>query len=175
MTTITVHHKPADLLRLGFHAGLRSPSLKWALLVVAVVVLGINLRQQQSHLDPVSLVAIVLTTALFTAGALILTLALITLSTLLQNRTGSPAAEAQTYSVTEGGLARHSASSETLLKWGGARRLHKSKSAILVGVGRSSYFILPRHSFERTEEFDSFWHAIQRLAPDKSLERARER
>jgi len=174
MTTITVHHKPADLLRLGFYAGLRSRSLKWTLAVLAVAILGINLRQQQSHLDPISLVAIVLTTALFTGVAFVLMLALVTLTTLGQNRRGSPAAEAHNYSVTEAGLARHSKSSETLLKWGGARRLHKSKAAILVGVGTSSYFILPRHSFGSDEEFESFWRAIQRLAPDKSLERTRE-
>jgi YcxB-like protein len=165
VTTITVRHKPTDLLRLGLYSTLRRASLKLTLLAVAVVVFGINLNERDSPLDAFSLFAIILTTAIFTAGALIFMLALILLSTLLRNRRGSPAAEVQAYSVTDTGLSRQSATSETLLKWGGARSLHKNKSAIYVGVSATSYFVLPRRSFANDQEYESFWDSIQKLAP----------
>jgi len=171
VTTITVRHKPTDLLRLGLYATLRSPALRWTLPALAVALLGINLHQQRSHLDPITLIAIALTTAIFTGGAFILMLALIPLCTLLQNQKRSPATEAHTYCLTDAGLTRQSASSETLLKWGGARSLHKSKAAIYVGVSATSYFILPRHSFASDEEYRLFWNTIQKLAPNNALER----
>jgi hypothetical protein len=162
---ITVRHKPTDLLRLALYAALRSVSLKLTLLAVALVVLGIDLNEHNSPLDSFSLFAILLTTAIFTAGALVFMLALVLLSTLVRNRKGSPAAEVHAYSVTDSGLSRQSATSETLLKWGGARSLHKNKSAIYVGVSATSYFILPRHSFADDQEYRSFWNSIQKLAP----------
>jgi|ERR1700733_8430239 len=165
VTTITVRHKPTDLLRFGLYVTLRGASLKWTLLAVAVITVGINFNHLKSHLGLVSLVAIILTTAIFTAGAFILLLALTLLSTLVRNRSGSPAAETHAYSVTDAGLSRQSASSEALLKWGGARSLHKNKSAIYVGVSETAYFILPRHSFVDDQEYQSFWNSIQKLAP----------
>jgi hypothetical protein len=165
VTTITVRHKPTDLLRLGLYSTLRRASLKLTLLAVAVVVFGINLNERDAPLDAFSLFAIILTTAIFTAGALVFMLALILVSTLLRNRRGSPAAEVQTYSVTDTGLSRQSATSETLLKWGGARSLHKNKNAIYVGVSATSYFVLPRRSFANDQEYESFWDSIQTLAP----------
>lgn len=164
MTTITVRHKPGDLLRLGVFATLRSASLKWTLLAVALVVFGISLNEHDSPLNSFSLVAIILTTVLFTAGALVFILALILLSTLLRNRRGSPAAETHSYSVTDAGLSRKSASSETLIKWGGARSLHKDKRVIYVGISASSYFVLPRRSFADEQEYEALWDAIQKLA-----------
>ena len=65
---ITVRHKPTDLLRLALYAALRSVSLKLTLLAVALVVLGIDLNEHNSPLDSFSLFAILLTTAVFTAG-----------------------------------------------------------------------------------------------------------
>jgi hypothetical protein len=105
----------------------------------------------------------VVTTAIFTSGALAFMLALILLSTLARNRRGSPAAEVQAYAVTDAGLSRQSATSETLIKWGGARSLHRNRSAIYVGVSAASYFILPRRSFADDQEYGSFWDSIQRL------------
>jgi hypothetical protein len=164
VTTITVRHRPTDLLRLGLYTTLRRASLKWILLAVALVVFGVNLNEQDAPLDGFGLLAIVVTTAIFTAGALVFMLALILLSTLARNRRGSPAAELQTYSVTDTGLSRQSASSETLIKWGGARALHKSKNAIYVAVSATAYFILPRRSFANAQEYESFWNAMQNLA-----------
>jgi YcxB-like protein len=164
VTTITVRHRPIDILRLGIYATLRSASLKWTLLAVALVVFGINLNAHDLPLDAFSLVAIILTTVLFTAGALLFMLALILLSTLLRNRRGSPAAETHAYSVTDAGLSRKSATSETLLKWGGARSLNKNKRAIYVGVSGTTYFVLPRHAFADEQEYRSFWASIQKLA-----------
>jgi hypothetical protein len=165
VTTITVRYNRADLLRLGLYATLRGASLKWTLLAVAAVIFGINLDQQKSHLDLFTLCVIALTTAIFTAGALVVMLVLILLSTLVRNRMGSPAAEAQAYSLTDAGLSRQSTSSETLLKWGGARSLHKNKSAIYIGISAASYYVLPRRSFANDQEYQSFWNSIQRLAP----------
>jgi len=165
VTTITVRHRPTDLLRLGLYATLRRSSLRWTLLAIALVVFGINLNEHDSPLDALGLFAIILTTAIFTAGALVFMLALILLSTLARNRKGSPGAEVQAYSVMETGLSRQSATSETLIKWGGARSLHKNKSAIYVGISATAYFILPRRSFADDQEYGAFWNSIQRLAP----------
>jgi len=164
VTAITVRHTRTDLLRLALYATLRSTSLKLTLLAVALVVLGINLNEHNSPLDTFSLIAIVLTTAIFTGGALAFMLVLILVSTLARNRRGSPAAEVHKYTVTDAGLSRQSATSETLLKWGGARSLHRNKSAIYVGVTATAYFILPRHSFADDEQYRSFWSSIQKLA-----------
>jgi hypothetical protein len=165
MTTVSVRHQPTDLLRLALYATLRSGTLRWTLLILSVALFVMNLQQQKSHLGPITWIAIVLTTFIFSAGALVVMLALTLLSTLLRNRKG-PAAEVQTYSLTEEGLARRSASSDTLLKWGGARSLRWTKNAIYVGVSASSYFILPRRVFPSEEDYQSFWGAIQKLAPD---------
>jgi len=167
VTTISVRHKPADLLRLGLYTTLRRTSLRWTLLAVALVVFGINLNEHDSPLDAFSMFAILVTAAIFTAGALVFMLALVLLSTLARNRRGSPAAEVQAYSLMDAGLSRQSATSETLIKWGGARSLHKNKSAIYVGVSATSYFILPRRSFADDQEYESFRESIQRLAPHK--------
>jgi hypothetical protein len=169
VTIITVRHKTTDLLRLGLYATLRKTSLKLTLLAVALVVFGINLHEQNSPLDPFRLFAIMLTTAIFTAGALVLMLALILLSTLMRNRRGSPAAEVQAYSVTDTGLSRQSATSETLLKWGGARSLYKNSNAIYVGVSATAYFILPRRSFADEQEYQTFWNSIQKLAHKRAV------
>jgi hypothetical protein len=171
MSTVTVLHTPGDLLRLGYFTAHRSSANRWTLIVLAVVIFGINLQQQKAHLGPISLFAIVVTTAIFVGAAYIVMLAVTPLIALLQNGKRSPAAEAQTYRLSEAGLARTSRSSESLLKWGGARSLHRGKAAIYVGVSRSSYFILPRRAFADDEAYLSFWEAIQKLAPNKSTER----
>lgn len=163
--TITVRYKQTDLLRLGLYATLRSASLKWTLLAVAVVVLWINLHNLESRLDMVSLVAIVLTTIVFTAGAIVFLLVVIMISALMGNRRGTPAAEEHTYSVTDAGLFRRSAGSDGLLKWGGARSLFKNKYAIYVGASARSYFILPRRYFADDQAYRAFWDSIQRLGP----------
>jgi hypothetical protein len=136
------------------------------LFALAMIVFAINLLKQKSHLDFVALIASVLTTAIITAATLVLLLVLNPLCALLRNRKGSPAAETQCYSLTDVGLSRQSASSDTLLKWGGARSLRKTKRAIYVGVSAASYFILPRHSFATDDEYQSFWNNIQKLAPN---------
>src|SRR4051812_2480470 len=109
MTTITVRHTPGDLLRLGLYAALRSPTLRWMLFALAVVILGINLYQQKTHLDPISLFAIAVTTAIFTSATFVLMLVIMPLATLLQNRRHPPAAETHSYSLAEAGLVRRSA------------------------------------------------------------------
>ena len=175
MNTVRVLLSPKDLLRLGLYTARRNSALRWTLLALAVVIFGINLQQQKTHLDSIALFAIVVTTAIFVGAAYILMLAVSPLLALLQNGKRSPAAEAQAYSLSEAGLARTSSSSESLLKWGGARSLHKGKAAIYVGVSRSSYFILPRHAFADDEEYQSFWEAMQKLVPNNSPEKTRGR
>jgi hypothetical protein len=87
------------------------------------------------------------------------------LMTLLRNRKSSPAVEVQTCPVTELGLLRQSASSESLLKWGGARSLYRNRSAIYVAASALTYFILPRHSFASDQEYAAAWNDLQRLMP----------
>jgi YcxB-like protein len=163
VTTITVRHRPADLLRLGLYTSLRSATLKWTLLAIAVAIFGINLYHQKFRFDPFSLFVTTLTTALFAAGAFVFFLATNLLSTLLKNRKRSPAAQTQAYSLTDAGLSRRSATSETLIKWGGARSLHKDRRAIYIRISATGYFILPRRFFTDDEEYRLFWNSIQKL------------
>jgi hypothetical protein len=163
VTTIIVRHKTSDFLRLGLYAALRSATLRWTVLAVAVTVFAINVFQTRAPWEPLALIATFLTTVLFVFGYLLLMVTLTMLSTLLRNRRGSPAAEVQTYSLTDLGLTRKSHSSETLLKWGGARSLHRNRSAIYVATSASSYLILPRHSFASDKEYGSVWADLQRL------------
>jgi hypothetical protein len=166
LTTVTVRYTKSDLLRLGFYVTLRSAMLKWMTLAVTVMVLMINLNHQRGHWHATTLIATSLTTAIFALGYFVVMLSVIPLLTLLRNRKGSPASETQTYSLSDLGLTRQAASSDTLLKWGGARSLARSKNAIYIGVSASSYYILPRHSVAGDEEYESLWKGLQRLAPD---------
>jgi hypothetical protein len=165
MTTIVVRYKTSDFLRMGLHVAWHSTTLRWMVLAVAVAVFATNVHQAKEPWEPFTFIGTIVTTALFALGYFLLMLGFTVLSALLRNRKGSPAAEVQTYALTDFGLSRQSASSETLLKWGGARNLRKSKSAIYVAVSASSYFILPRHSFANDAEYASVWDALQRLAP----------
>jgi hypothetical protein len=45
VTTIIVHYKTSDFLRLGLHVALRGPTLKWMALAVAVAVFATNVYQ----------------------------------------------------------------------------------------------------------------------------------
>lgn len=139
------------------------------MLAVAVGVFAINVYQASTPWEPFALIATILTTVLFVFGYFLLMVALTVLSALLRNRRGSPAAEVQTYSLTDFGLSRKSQSSETLLKWGGARSIRRNKRAIYVASSASSYFILPRHSFASDEEYESAWSDLQRLAATRGL------
>jgi hypothetical protein len=131
--------------------------------LVAAIVLAINLHQQKPDFGPGFLFAIIFVTATLTAGAFVLMLAPMLVSVLLLNRRGTHAAETHAYSLTDAGLYCESASSNTLLKWGGARSLDKSKSAIYIRLSACSYFFLPRHLFASDDEYESFWLAIQKL------------
>ena len=91
----------------------RVTPLRWTLLALVMVLFAINLHQQRSHLTPVTWIAIILTVAIFTAGALLLMLAVTGLSARLRSRRGSTAAEVHTFSLTTEGLARRSASSDS--------------------------------------------------------------
>ena len=164
MTTIIVRPKTSDFLRFGLHVALSGARLKWAMLAVAVVVFAINVSHARAPWRPVTLIATFLTTLIFVFGYFLLIVALTVLSAVLRNRRGSPAMEVQTYSLTDLGLSRKSDSSEMLLKWGGARSLHRNKSAIYVAISSSTYLILPRHSFASDEEYGSVWNDLQRLA-----------
>jgi len=165
VTTIIVRHKTSDFLRLGLHVGLRSATLRWMALAVAAAVFAINVYQTREPWEPFTFIGIVLTTALFTFGYFLLMVGFTVLNALLRNRKRSPAAQVQTYALTDFGLSRQSASSETLLKWGGARILRRNRNAIYVAASASSYLILPRHSFASDGEYESVWNALQRLAP----------
>lgn len=167
MTTIVVRHKTSDFLRLGLHVALRGPTLRWMALALAVAVFATNVYQTKAPWEPFTFIGIVLTTVLFVFGYLFLMVGLTVLSALLRNRKGSPAVEAQTYTLTDLGLSRQAASSETLLKWGGARILRRNGNAIYVGASASSYMILPRRSFASDGEYESVWNAMQRLAPTR--------
>ena len=164
MTTIIVHYKTSDFLRFGLYAASHSTQLRWTALGLAVAVLSINVYQTRAPWEPIAFIATLLTTALFISGYLLLMLALTMLSAVLRNRKGSLAAEVQTYSLTDFGLLRKSHSSETLLKWGGARSLHMNGNAIYVAASASSYLILPHHSFASDDEYASMWNDLQRLA-----------
>jgi hypothetical protein len=163
--TIIVHPKTSDFLRFGLHVGLQGAALRWMMLAVAAVVFAINLHQTREPWEPFAFMVIVITTALFTFGYFLLMVGLNVLSALLRNRKGAPAAEVQTYVLTDSGLSRKSASSEMLLKWGGARILRRNRNAIYVAASASSYLILPRHSFASDGEYEAVWNALQRLAP----------
>jgi hypothetical protein len=139
-------------------------------LAVAVGVFATNVYQTREPWEPFTFIGIVLTTALFAFGCFLLMVGVIVLGTLLRNRQGSPAAEVQTYVLTDFGLSRQSASSETLLKWGGARMLRRNRNAIYVATSASSYLILPRHSFASDGEYAAVWNALQRLAPAGRLD-----
>ena len=169
MTTIIVRHKKSDFLRLGLHVALRSPTLRWMVLVLAAAVFATNVYQTKEPWEPFTFIGIILTTALFVFGYFVLMVAFTVVSALLRNRKGSPAAEDQTYALTDSGLSRQSTSSETLLKWGGARILRRNRNAIYVAASASSYMILPRHSFASDGEYESVWNAMQRLAPAGGL------
>ncbi len=164
VTTIIVRHKTSDFLRLGLYVALRSATLRWAVFAVAAAVFAINVYQTRAPWEPLALIATLLTTALFVFGYVLLMVTLTVLGTVLRNRAGSPAAEVQTYSLTDSGLTRKSHSSETLLRWGGARSLHRNRSAIYVATSASSYLILPRHAFASDKEYGSVWTDLQRLA-----------
>ena len=166
MTTIIVRYTKSDLLGFGLYVTLRSAALRWMTLAVAVIVIAINLHQQKSHWDAASLIATILIAAIFALGYFVALVPFVLLSTLLRNRKGSPATEVQTYSLSDRGLAREAASSDALLKWGGARSLRRTKNAIYVGVSASSYFILPRRSVASDKEYELLWNGLQRLAPD---------
>jgi len=165
MTTINVQYTTRDLLRLGFYAARRSPTLKWTMSALALTVLGINLVQQRSHLGGISLFAIFLTTVFFTGAAYVLILLTSPILTVLQNLKRSRTAETHGYRLADTGLVCTSRSAEALLKWNGAWSLHKSRNAIYVGVSRSCYFSLPRHSFASEEQYQSFWDGMQGLVP----------
>ena len=165
MTTIIVHHKTSDFLRLGVHVALRGPTLRWMALALAIVVFATNVYQTKGPWEPFTFIGIILTTVLFVVGYLLLMVGLTVLSALLRNHKGSPAVETQTYTLTDLGLSRQSASSETLLKWSGARILRRNRNAIYVGASASSYMILPRRSFASDGEYESVWNAMQKLAP----------
>lgn len=174
MITIDVRHRRSDIARFGFHVALHNRRLWWLLLATAAVIFGMNVYKQSGRImanDPRAIVftagAIVLTTAIFTLGLFIFLVGQTVLSALLRNRKGSPASQPHTYSLTEFGLSRRSASSDALLKWGGARSLYKGKKAIYVGTSAYSYFILPRHSFTTDAEYESVWTDLQRLLPDR--------
>lgn len=139
------------------------------MIAVAVGVFAINVYQTSAPWEPFAVIATLLTTVLFVFGYFLLMVALTVLSALLRNRRGSPAAEVQTYWLTEFGLSRKSQSSETLLKWGGARSIRRNKRAIYVASSASSYLILPRHSFASDEEYESVWSDLQRLAATRGL------
>lgn len=165
VTTIIVRHKTSDFLRLGLHVALRRPTLRWMTLALAAAVFATNVYQTKEPWEPFTLIGIILTTVLFVFVYFLLMVGLTVLSALLRNRKGSPASEAQTYALTDFGLSRQSASSETLLKWGGARILRRNRNAIYVATSATSYMILPRHSFASDGEYETVWNAMQRLAP----------
>jgi hypothetical protein len=166
VTKIIVRYTKLDLLRLGLYATLRRATLRRATLVVAVVMFAITLYQQWGHWNAFTSITTVVTAAIVASGYYVAMIPLMVLATLLRNGKGSPAAEIQTYSFSDLGLTRQAASSDTLLKWGGARSLHRSKHAIYIGISASSYFILPRHCVASDAEYESLWKGVQRLAPD---------
>jgi hypothetical protein len=167
VATLIVRLKTADFLRLGLYAALRGGKLKWAMLVVAVIIFAMNVHHTRTPWMPSALIATFLTTAIFVFGYFLLVVALTVLSAVLRNRRGTPAREVQTYSLTDLGLSRKSDSSETLLKWGGALALHRNKNAIYVATSSLTYLILPRRSFATDEEYGSVWNELQKLARPK--------
>jgi len=163
---MTVRYTRADFLRLGMYVAPRMPALRWWTLFVAVMIFTMNMHQQAGHWrSGISLFATLATTAIFTIGYYLFVLVALVLSAVLRNGKGSPAQEPQTFALTELGLSRRSPSSEMLLKWGGARSLFRSRSAIYVGVSKAAYFILPRRLFAADEEYESVWKDLQKLLP----------
>ena len=162
MTPITVRYTKTDFLRLGLHVALRSAALRWMSLAIAIMVLVLN-WQAQGPRGVIGIIATILTMVIITAGYFVAMVVIMLLSALYRNRKGSPASEPQTYCLTEQGISRQSASSDTILKWGGARSLRRSNSAIYVGASATSFYILPRHAFVSEEDYDSWWNALKKL------------
>lgn len=162
VTTITVRYKTSDFLRLALHTVPRSAALKWAMLGVAVVVFATNCYQSKAPWEPATLIATVITTALFSIVYLPIMAGLAVIIGAFRNRRSTFGAEPQSYSITDSGLARQSPSSETLTKWSGMRSLRKSRKTIYVEIYPLCYVVLPRHSFASDEEYESAWNSLQK-------------
>ncbi len=74
------------------------------------------------------------------------------------------------YEFTENGLIEHTSVNETLIKWGGARALHKNDVRLLIELGPGMAHIIPRRSFQSSIEFDAFAQRAERLRDPGSTE-----
>lgn len=67
------------------------------------------------------------------------------------------------YAIQSDGLREQTSVNDTLLKWGGVQELIRTSAFLLIRTGPALFHILPRRSFGSTDEYNTFWRAIQPL------------
>ncbi len=163
MATIHVDVTRADLARMtiGLSIRHRSTYITWlvlAMIVIALVIVWKGLPQNLS-----SWVDLLLSASIgATAGILVSFLFCLT-SILFMTSKSVGVLGRHTYEVRDDGLLETTVANETLIKWGGAQDLRRTRHYLMIGVTTMLYHVIPTRSFSNEIACENFWHAIQRL------------
>ena len=174
MTTVSVHITRWDLARLSVFALPRHASFRWVLAALAAFIVIQLSMTRKTPASGIEYGAIALTAVIFVLGAAVLMFLLNLVVIVLASRESNGVLGLHEYQVREDGLMEITSANETLTKWGGATALHRSSNFVYIQVAPGLFHLFPRRCFPSDESMELFWKSIQRLVPNKSLERTRE-
>ncbi len=143
--------------------------------LLVVVIAGVIIAQRGVPDSIRESFVVLLTVAVFVAGAAVATFVINQVCVLIYSRESNGVIGNHVYTIREDGLLESTKANETLTKWGGATAVLKSDASLYVQVSHGLFHVMPRRCFESAVAYEKFWEGIQPLVPNKSLERSRDR
>ena len=151
-----------DLLAFHFRVFRERPVNRWTFLLVFVFCF-LTAQSRAPAFNARYLVISIVVGLVFTTGAILFGFLLTIVLALLGRKAHQGTLGEHTFSITERGLVESSRHHETLIKWGGALSLVRTRRFIYVQLSARLYLLIPRRYFANAGDDERFWDVIQPL------------
>ena len=165
MSVVHVDLTRSDLVSLHIRLSIRHKSTWIYWLVVAVLIAAVIAYQKGVPTTPRNWMAMLVAVVVGSSAAIAVGFVLSTMSIIFMSKQSNGILGRHTYTIRDDGLLEQTRANETLVKWGGAVGLRRTRDLLLIEVGPALFHVIPRRSFENDSDFEAFWRAVQRLRP----------
>jgi hypothetical protein len=163
MSVVDVELTRYDLLVVTMRVSVRHSSTWIGWLVLAALVAAVVLFKNGIPDTPRNSIALVLASAGGATAGIAIGFLFSTISIIFGSKQWHGVLGRHTYTLRESGLLEQTQANETLVKWGGAQELRRTRDYLLIETGPALFHVIPRRSFASDADFEAFWSSIQRL------------
>lgn len=161
--TVNVNVTRMDLIRMSSSVSIRHRSTWISWLVLAAFACAFVIYRSGSPDTLQELLTLLIATVVGATAGVIFAFLFSLICILAMSKQSSGVLGHHAYELRDDGLFERTKANDTLIKWGGAQDLRRTRSYLTIGVSPGLYHVIPTKAFISHADCEAFWQSIQRL------------